>query len=130
MAYSGGPLVLLNDALTQELPVDWSGVIAVQYSSTGADGVTASTGTVVIEASVNHFPASVQNQITTPAPHDDWVIIAGKNPTTAPPGDIASIAAAGLFVAELMGYRYVRARMSVVGGAQGVFVAMNTQYPG
>lgn len=129
MAYSTKALIALNDALVQHLPEDWSGVIAVQYSSTGADGVTASTGTVVVEASNNHEPPKGID-VQTPPVYDDWVLIAGKNPTTAPPSDIASIAATGMFVAELMGYRWVRARMSVVGGAQGVFVAMNTQYPG
>lgn len=99
-------LTLLNQTMELDFPGDEGVYASMQYGATGADGVTASTGSVVLEGT---------NDGKT------WTVIA-----VTPAGGGAAVlvlAAVGLAWA-IAPYDRVRARMSVVGGGQGVQVTL------
>lgn len=98
-------LLLLNDTMELDFPGDEGVYASLQYGAFGDDGVTASTGSVVLEGT---------NDGKT------WTVIA-----LTPAGGGAAVlvlAAVGLAWA-VTPYDRVRARMSVVGGAHGVQVS-------
>lgn len=104
MAVLKKALKVLNDALPIPLDRDLNGAVSLQYTGFGEDGVTASTGTVVLECSNDdktYFPLKIT-----------------KNDKT----DVDTLAAAGIGNAEVAAYEFARVRMSVAGGAQGVVV--------
>lgn len=114
MANVSKALVLLNDTMEIPLPSEEGVYISLQYGTHGADGVTAATGTVVLEGGNDGgVPGGI-----------DWVII-GLTPAGGG-AVVLSLAAPGLGWAYAP-YNRVRARMSVVGGAQGVEVAANAR---
>lgn len=97
-------LKLLNDTMELDFPGDEGVYASVQYGAFGADGVTASTGTIILEGT---------NDGKT------WTTIA-----ITPAGGGAAVlllAAVGLGWA-ITPYDRIRVRMSVIGGAQGVQV--------
>jgi methenyltetrahydromethanopterin cyclohydrolase len=105
MAQESKVLLQLNDTLDIPLDTDWNGAAGIEYGL-GADG-SAGSGTVVIEATVSGlawFPLTLKK----------------SDGTTA-----ANLSAAGIAYIETTGYTKCRARMSVVGGAQGVRVWVN-----
>ena len=102
-------LTLLNQTMELDFPGDEGVYASVQYGATGADGVTAATGSIVLEGT---------NDGKT------WTVIA-----LTPAGGGAAVlllAAAGLAWA-IAPYDRVRVRMSVAGGAQGVQVSASTK---
>lgn len=102
-------LTLLNQTMELDFPGDEGVYASMQYGATGADGVTASTGSIVLEGT---------NDGKT------WTVIA-----VTPAGGGAAVlvlAAVGLAWA-ITPYDRVRARMSVVGGAQGVQVTLTAK---
>src|SRR5678815_2898108 len=109
MAKVAKSLLLLNDTVEVPIPGEEGAFVSVQYGTKGDDGVTASTGTIVLEGSNNDV---------------DWVVIA-----ITPAGGGAAVlllAAAGLGWAQAP-YASVRARMSVVGAAHGVNVGLTSK---
>lgn len=97
-------LVALNDTMELDFPGDEGVYASLQYGTFGGDGVTAATGTVVLEGT--------DDGVT-------WFIIA-----LTPIGGgaaVLNLAAPGMGWA-ITPYDRVRARMSVIGGAQGVRV--------
>jgi hypothetical protein len=99
-----GALKLLNDTVELDFPGDEGVYGSIQYGAFGADGITASTGTVVLEGTNDG---------------KNWFVIA-----ITPAGGGAAVlllAAVGLAWA-VCPFDRIRARMSVVGGAQGVQV--------
>jgi hypothetical protein len=99
-------LKALNDAIELPLEREESGYASIQYGAFGEDGVTAATGTVVVEVSNNGV---------------EWYPLKlTKNDNTV----VDNLLAAGIAQAFYAGYNAVRARMSVIGGAQGVMVSL------
>ena len=109
MAQGSKALTTLNQVLELDVPDDSGGVVGIQYGAFGADGTTAATGTVVVEGSINGV---------------EWY--AGSIVPQAGGAGVASLTAPGLGSVKLGGAARARARMSVVGGAQGVKVGLNT----
>lgn len=104
-------LKALNDTVSVKLGQELSGAVGVEYDTVGDDGVTASTGTVVVEARIgsqNWYPLKIHKNDETTADN---------------------LAAAGIGWVEASGWDEVRARLSVAGGAQGVNVHLNSRYP-
>jgi hypothetical protein len=137
MARIRGYLVNLNDAITTRLPEGFNGAVAIQYGSVGNDNVTASSGTLVLEASVNFN--DLNTNLVPPASNEgigpqsviptniDWISWDVKNVTAAPPTDTLTMTAAGIYIAEIIGVVAIRVRMSVAGGAHGADVCLNWQ---
>lgn len=100
--------ILKTGALTQaiQLDPDVAGPVAIEYGPFGQDGVTASAGTVVLEARVRDtwYPLSITR--------NDKI-------------DVANFAAAGMGYAETVGYTEVRARCSVGATANGARVSLS-----
>lgn len=109
MALSAKNLVLLNDTAPISLDEDFGSYVGVEYSPFGADGVTASTGTIILEGAISG---------------KQWVTVSLAPPTGAA---VLLAAAAGIWVGDCRPYTRVRARMTVVGGAKGVRVYLNQQ---
>ena len=107
MALEDGNLQLLNDVAELELDHDLGSVVSLEYGPFGADGVTASTGTVVLEVSNSGLA---------------WYALTVLPLTGA---GVTSVAAVGIWSCDIRFFNRVRARMSVVGGAQGVRVYLN-----
>jgi hypothetical protein len=110
MAGGAVALTTLNQALELSTVDCEGGFIGVQYGAFGADGVTAASGTIVAEVSINGVEWYAKNFI--------------------PPGGgagTATLAAPGIAYVKPEGASRVRFRMSVVGGGQGVQVFANTQ---
>lgn len=107
MAQQMKALKALNDTVDIPLEPDMNGAIGIEYGPFGDDGVTASTGTIVIEATISEKA---------------WYALTIKKPDGS---SAASLAAVALGYVETTGWSKVRARMSVAGGAQGVRVWAN-----
>lgn len=107
MAQQKKALQLLNDSIEFAIEPDLNGSVAVQYGAFGADGVTAATGTIVVEVSLNGvewYPLKITLNDKT---------------------DADNLLAPGIGHSDFIGYTRGRVRMSVVGGAQGVTVWTN-----
>ena len=97
-------LVALNDTLDIQVDKTENGPISVEYGPQGADDATASTGTIVVEASNSgkaYYPLKITDNTKT---------------------DVNSLAAPGIGYVEDTSWEKIRVRLSVVGGAQGVKV--------
>jgi len=94
-----GVLTSLNDILGPFPIYNYiNGGVCVQYGTGGA-------GTIVLEASLDEQDdSSIQ-----------WTQIQMKNPNDIAGAPIANLAAAGLGVADVVGFRLIRVRKSVAG---------------
>lgn len=102
MAQATKNLAAVDDAITMRNDTENGGTITIQYPSTGA-------GTLVLEGTLNDT---------------DWVSIMVQNVTTKT--DSATMAAAGIYYAEGVGFNQVRVRKSV--GAAANLAVMNIEY--
>lgn len=107
MALEDGNLQTLNSVVELELDPDQGSLASLEYGPFGADGSTASTGTVVLEASNSGLA---------------WYVLTVLPPTGA---GVVAASAVGIWTCDIRYYNRVRARMSVVGGAKGVRVFLN-----
>lgn len=111
MATVSKALVLIGDTIEVPLPGEEGVYVSLEYGSKGADGITAATGTVILEGCNNAgAPGGA-----------DWITI-GLTPAA---GGVVVL----LLAALGMGWAYapynrIRARLSVVGGAQGVYASI------
>jgi hypothetical protein len=123
-----GYLTTLNQVLGPiQLAEGFNGAVCVQYGSVGNDNLTASSGTIVLQASVNYRVPNTNLVYPATQLQVDWVTLDMKNPATAPPTDILLLSAVGLGVCEVLGYTAIQVVMSVAGGAHGVDVTLNWQ---
>lgn len=102
MAQEAKVLLQVNDVAEIPVDPDFNGAIGIEYGPFGADDVTASSGTFVIEATVSGRA---------------WYLLTIKKPDGT---SVANMAAVGIGYVENTGWTKVRARMTVAGGAQGV----------
>jgi hypothetical protein len=109
MAQQSKVLKLLNDTMEIPQESDWKGAVGIEYGTVGEDGATASSGTVVIEATVSGLA---------------WYTLTIKKPDAS---TALLLSAVGLGYVEATGWQKIRARMSVVGGANGVRVWANAK---
>jgi hypothetical protein len=109
MAQQSGVLKVLNGVVPIALVKDWNGAAGVEYGPKGEDGNTASSGTLIVEGTVSSlawYPLKI-------------VLPDGSK--------VDFLSAPGIGWVEVTGYNAARARMTVVGGAQGVRVFSNPQ---
>lgn len=105
MAQGSKALVGLNDVFEVSLPSkEYNGACSIEYGIFGADGATASSGTIIVEATISG---------------QAWYT---KTITKTNKTDVTQLAAASLAYFEVVGDERVRVRMTVAGGAQGVQV--------
>lgn len=97
-------LKALNDVMLVAISKTDDGPISVEYGPKGEDGVTAASGTIVVEASNSGLA---------------WYAL---KITTNVKVDVDNLAAVGIGYVENTSWEMVRVRMSVAGGAQGVKV--------